>query len=64
MTATERKQWRHQCIVRAVKKNLTREDIMYIMECGDTMIYYACAKAGIKPPITKAKLNRRARCRG
>ena len=31
MTATERKQWRHGCIVRAVKKCLTREDIMYII---------------------------------
>lgn len=60
MTATERKRWRHKCIVRAVKKGLTREDIMYIMDCGDTMIYVACAKAGIRPPITQAKLDRRA----
>jgi len=58
MTATERKQWRHGCIARAVKKGLTREDIMYIMECGETMIYAACAKAGIKPPITAKKQSR------
>jgi hypothetical protein len=58
MTATERKQWRHGCIARAVKKGLTREDIMYIMECGETMIYYACAQARIKPPITAKKQSR------